>query len=445
MNNQDKIYTSEKTILEILQKELKKDDHLESLKNFLTEYEKDPQYKDFFCNALNELANQINETPELKSYYIFYDDILQLATKYNPAIINLIDGFVDKIKNQNDNDFFKCEVFKQLLPGGNVEPLKIPKGTLSYIGAMTHRGKTTALISIAVDALLQDKKVYFVTTEETPDQLIARFIKAFIIAKVVDDDQQKLIKCFIKNNLDKVIEQYFKKQYPQEPVKDSPGIAVYRAVQKLETLFEKGKLIIIDHTKQRTFDELKTLLYTIVDSGSVILLDYMQHLKMPLNIPINTRQAIIQGQSQTLADYAGHKDLIIIAGAQFNRQGQTIGKPYEPDLLDLTLFRESGDIEQDAHLVIGIGKQEQPQNDGTDAVRVRRFYKILKQRGKPYDNNQYEINDLSQFSFYEVMKEPENTNKLQLFTPTPSEKKASKKTETGENNNIHKTNYSDYI
>lgn len=368
-------------------------------------------------SLLLEIANK---------YPAYKTNALRLARTENKAIINNTSNFLQRMKDNDPNKYYKCGVFMQDNTKKQATPLNIPRGTLSYIGAMTHRGKTTALISIALDAIEQGQKVYFVTTEETPNQVFIRMIKAILVSNFPQVLQyNNLTNTFYLKDVDDIDERIinFMGTYEKALFSNSPASfkdAVYLSYEILCEYLQKELFTIIDHTQQRTFEELHATLNTL-ENKSLIVLDYIQHVKKPANSGSDNRQVIIQNESQQLADIAGHKDLIIIAGGQFNRKGndkQNEQDKYKPDFLEPTLFRESGDIEQDAHLIIGIGQQIH-ETEVIAGNPVTRFYEILKQRGHKPDANKYKILDNSAFSLYSCIN---NDGHLQYFASVKQDK-----------------------
>ena len=380
-------------------------------------------------------------------------DINKLSRKENKAYIADLAEYTRRKKDTNKNKGYICNVFMQ---NNNkkkeTRPLTIPTGTLSYLGAMTHRGKTTALISIAIDAIKQNaelkaagkpySKTVFITTEETPEQIFDRMIKALLYT-----DQRFNKKVFHEygnqytlngdiDELDERLNAFMLAYEGQQLIDTAPKNlqeAIYASFETLQEYLKQELFAIIDHTQQRTFEELTATIKTL-DNNSILLLDYIQHCKSPKDNGVNNRQVIIQGESQTLADLAGQKDLVIIAGGQFNRKGNDAEKEsdkFKPDFLSPTLFRESGDIEQDAHLIIGIGQQS-IEADGNGETPPRRFYEILKQRNHPQDTNKYRIADNTLFSLYSCnfMKNEKGNDILEYFTEYKTPKKYRENTET---------------
>lgn len=425
----------EKDIIEHLKNEGKKGTNNE-IRTFKTENEDD--YVAIVKKAIDENKSNLNseiyrELAEKEQSPKAKTELLELAAKTDKIIITSFDGFWERLKNDDRNKYYQCSIFPQNNNSGRkVTPLKFPQGTLSYIGAMTHRGKTTALISIALDAILQKQKVYFLTAEEIPDQILLRMIKAYYY-KVIAEEK-------IMGELPDVtdIDDYFiskLKEYISkiDATEGKQGIIkknIIKSANDISGYMKNGEFAIIDHTWHENFDALYDTLDKRVEEKSIVLIDYIQHLKSPDKSEYKNRQVIIQTMSQRLADLSGHRHLIMIAAAQFNRKGNSKEgeqDKYKPDFLDLTLFRESGDIEQDAHLVIGIGQQAL--ENEIEGKNVLRFYEILKQRGHPQDNNKYSILDNARFSLYKAETENGKADgKLKHFKTSDNSREYEKKT-----------------
>lgn len=402
-----------------------------------------------FSGLVNEalVENEITGGEKIRFYEIIAKahpehakDINRLSRTENKAYIADLTEYTRRKKDTNKNKGYICNVFMQNNNKNKVSrPLTIPTGTLSYLGAMTHRGKTTALISIAIDAIKQNaelkaagkpySKTVFITTEETPEQIFDRMIKALLYT-----DQKTNINIFHTfgdeyalngdiDDLDNYINYYMQKYTGQELIESTPQNleqGIYKSFETLQDYLKQELFALIDHTQQRTFEELTATIKTL-DNNSILLLDYIQHCKAPAENGVNNRQVIIQGESQALADLAGQKDLVIIAGGQFNRNGNKVeseSDKFKPDFLSPTLFRESGDIEQDAHLIIGIGQQSIKADDNGGETQPRRFYEILKQRNHSQDTNKYLIADNTMFSLYSCKntKTDKGGDSLKYFT-----------------------------
>jgi hypothetical protein len=95
----------------------------------------------------------------------------------------------------------------------------------------------------------------------------------------------------------------------------------------------------------------------------------------------------VQVISYDIVNAAAETNSIVIAGAQFNREGGTDGTG---DAFNDQSFREAGDIEQDAHNAIGIGYKTDKQS---------RFYEILKTREDNREGKIYDIEFCGKYSY----------------------------------------------
>jgi hypothetical protein len=345
--------------------------------------------------------------------------------------VNDATKFLERIKATDDEKaYYHCKVFQQLDKETNkAMPVKFPNGTLSYIGARTHRGKTTAMISMAVDAVQQGKTTFFFTNEESCNQIIMRFVKAFLYTDYANgkwpasfcENQSRHnydIEPSVKQDL--LIGRDYTK-FIQDTLKDAGAENgrnelqrfVWASFRKVAELLQKKQLTIIDGLAQRSFDDLQTTL-DMIPTGAVVMLDYIQHIRKP-EASGSTANASLQIASQAIADKAAEKDFVFVSGAQLNRGSMDKQGKYDQDTLGEQYMRESGDLEQDAHIIVQIGQQPLP--DGmVDAYgcNVSRFYEILKHRDHEKDTSQYRILDNAAFSLFGCMVDDE----LVYFRPT---------------------------
>lgn len=312
--------------------------------------------------------------------------------------VNDVAGFLERMRRKDDKAHYSCNVFMQRKSQKDMTPVpvKFKQGTLSYIGARTGRGKTTAMMSIAMDALHQGKRVFFYTNEETTDQITMRAIRAQYFADNVDE----------YGNITAVNDDDWVNA-AREHKPGAPG-AIHRAIDAVAAMLQQKQFTIIDGLAQRSFADIPASL-EILQAGDVVLIDYIQHIRKPTTQEMGGGAAdykALQYASQAIADIAAMRDLIVIAGAQLNRnatqddKGTAVDDNQPPDKLGEQYFRESGDLEQDADTIIQIGKQDIA--DGAP----RRFYKIIKHRGCPQDSTVYEIKDDAAFSLYGCFIDP---------------------------------------
>lgn len=313
------------------------------------------------------------------------------------------DSYIDSVVNFDDSKDYKSTIFER----------RFPTGTISYIGARPGRGKTTILVNIALNALNQGKPVIFVTAEETTKQILTRFILSKTYSNHPTDPKtvyesfkpRTALYNYIKDNA---------RSLPNMPVDNRDFFG--DACDTIGEYINNKKLTIFE-AYGATWQEMKNFIAD-QEAGSVILIDYIQHLKTPENFTTQTRQIQIQEVSHQLADLAGLHGLILICGAQFNREAKGNGSgspdPLKADTFDETSFREAGDIEQDGHILIGIGKD--PQSDIL-------FYSCMKDREASPDNGKcWKLKKNMPYSFLQGDKD-DNGNKLEYHRPS-KEKKA---------------------
>lgn len=262
---------------------------------------------------------------------------------------------------------------------------RFPMGTISYIGARPARGKTTMLVNTALDAIRQGKNAVYITAEETTKQILTRFIlcKSYELnVKEAGSEygrQQVKNKMTAESNTRTAFYEYMRNKATILDGLEATNADRYEsATNEIKGFLQSGKLTVFE-AYGATYSELKNFL-TMQEAGSVILIDYIQHLKAPERLVTQTRQIQIQEVSHTLADIAGQSGLIMISGAQFTRPNDKAARDTtkkRADTFDENSFREAGDIEQDGHILIGVGKDPK-----TDTF----YYSCMKDREAPPDN-----------------------------------------------------------
>lgn len=289
------------------------------------------------------------------------------------------------LRAENKNDY-KCPVFPA---NSRKDPVSFPVSTFSLIGGRPSAGKTTALVSVAMDALRTEKRnVLFMTTEETPKQIVTRCIKNQFCYNC-----RKNGKNVIKSNSSgktinedfyDVIRRYYSTPEEVKKVINDPGIGdftkeVLRASMQVSQFFSNGRFLIFDLSKTSCFSELIEALEE-QDPYTLVLLDYIQDLPYSIennHISEQARNEDIRKSTQAINDTIKNCNLIGIAGAQFNRQGADENYP-EP--LDLAKLGESGSLERIAHVVIGMGRMNAKDSDDDYIQKKEYFYTVLKNR-----------------------------------------------------------------
>ena len=372
---------------------------LEELSKFCTEsllieHEKDPKKQQYFKAFLesegifSQIKKRTKDEQEARQY------LKSLYRQLPNAHVKKWPDFTDSVITYDETKNYTCKIFNR----------QFIVGSISYIGARPGRGKTTMLVNIALDALWQNKPVVFVTAEETTKQIISRFILAEACKeheadkRVTGDDFKPRTALFhyIKNKAEAL---------PDIPVENDDLFKNSCAL--IEEAITSRKLVIFE-AYGATWGELTDFLCNR-EAGGIILIDYIQHLKCPEALVTQTRQIQIQDISNQLANIAGLHNLIMISGAQFNRAAKGNGSA-TPDMLkadsfDETSFREAGDIEQDGHILIGIGK---------DPEENTLFYSCMKDREHSPDNGKcWKLKKNLAYSF--LQSEKDDTGNLIQF------------------------------
>ena len=354
--------------------------------------------KAFLKTYESQIANECHGDKALAK-----EALKKLYRRFPNTHVKPWNSYIDSVVNFDDSKDYRSGIFER----------RFPTGTISYIGARPGRGKTTILINIALDALNQDKPVIFVTAEETTKQILTRFILADTCTKHENDGRL-------------VYEDFKPRQSLYNYLKDAsrtlPGIEIKNgdfygdSVKTIKSYIDSNKLTIFE-AYGATWQELTDFI-SDQEAGSVILIDYIQHLKSPERLITQQRYIQIQEISHQLADLAGVHGLILICGAQFQRPKADNQKDLEtelkkPDSFNENSFREAGDIEQDGHILIGIGK-----NPGTEEL----FYTCMKDREQSPDNGKcWMLKKNMAYSFLQGNKDDQG-NKIEYHPPKPPKK-----------------------
>jgi len=305
--------------------------------------------------------------------------------------------------------------FTPVLFGG----LSFPDGTTSYIGARTTRGKTTAMVNLAREAIMGEisenkRKTIFITLEMSGKQIFNKLIlsTAFSMAIAADaGGDPKNRRALMSMNASRDIYTVWKNE--ELTGKDSNIFRqlILKAYKKICDVQTSGAFILFDG-RGITEPEIINFMSSQADKGTVILLDYIQ--KMPPKPGTDTDSfRRVQAISYDVVNTAAETNAVIIAGAQFNRVGGSDGLG---DIFDDQSFREAADLEQDAHNAIGIGWKTDKQG---------RFYEILKTRE---DKKQGTLFDLDFAGGYSYMSQAG-----QIFRPEGGRSKTKSKEQETEN------------
>ena len=240
---------------------------------------------------------------------------------------------------------------------------KIPAGALTIIAGRPGQGKTTFQLNLLSNLLnlYPEKKFYYFSYEEAKKAIALKLIMIRAGAVLQAESNYGAYIHYMKN---------------RQASQGTSNSRIEGALREYEELTSTGRLLVADNMYQA--EDLATVISLLAkkeDTGAV-LVDYIQR------IPIRSqaqRYLDIKLISSKLLEQAVRLDIPIILGAQLGRS-QDGSKPR------LDNMRESGDIEQDANLVLGlytpdIEAMEKSENGFSKAQKVDMQISILKNRG----------------------------------------------------------------
>ena len=412
----------EKPITDIIQLIKENSDPIEAVKNY---FESEVTNIDLQKVILRKLA----EKPEFKGKE-------EELKKLRPRDANSFaedEGFEKYLQNYDPEKGYRCSVFATST--GKYGKLVFDRGTLNFIGARTSRGKTTAMVSMAVDALLQDRQVFFSTFEETGYQIITRIVLNFAYREIMNNfDLQdeiektsfspgKIFQSIIRsgepeyNPFDKKNKENNDSKKAAEYLKSLENILKETYYNKVKPLLRSNRLTIYNgylNDLTSYLDELAN-----IERGTVVFADYIQKIPTPAAINSTNRYANIKQLLRDIDTVVKKNDIISINGAQFGRTDNKTNPNIKDSFTDES-FQESSDIEQIGEIEIGIGrdpmnadegrtkkgKKTESENTGTAGnnkgkTKARMFFTVLKNRNGANDpTKEFDLVDGRKFSYY---------------------------------------------
>ncbi len=208
---------------------------------------------------------------------------------------------------------------------------KIPAGALTIIAGRPGQGKTTFQLNLLSNLLRKypDKSFYYFSYEEARKAIALKLIMMRAGVTLQAESNYGAYVHYMK--------------YRRGSVEGSDK-KIERALQEFKEITSAGRLIISD--EMYSADDLSTVIGLLAkrgDTGAVIV-DYIQRIPTQSQ---SQRYLELKVISSRLLEQAVQLDIPIILGAQLNRS-QDNTKPRLENL------RESGDIEQDANLVLSL-------------------------------------------------------------------------------------------
>jgi len=260
-----------------------------------------------------------------------------------------------------------------------------PDGTVSYIGARTSRGKTASMLNLAREAITAatPRRVFFVTLEMSPKQLLTRLALSLVYARCAATGTASIDE--LKKQT-RPMRDYYRIVRGLDVDDQGGGYQITTgttaALDSIRAALNNKSLVMYD-ARGAGLDQIINTIRANTEKGTLVLLDYIQRMPSPKEVSDSTYMRV-KGISDRVLNLAAATDAVIVAGAQFTRptkEQKAANK--KRDSFDDTSFRESGDLEQDAHCAIGIGWW----NENKD----NRFFEVLKVRDGDIPKHPYRL------------------------------------------------------
>jgi DNA primase len=205
----------------------------------------------------------------------------------------------------------------------------IPPEAITIIGGRPSHGKTTLLMNLLLNMArtYTDQSFFFFSYEESRKQIGVKLLN-ILSGETIDQTRNV-----------QALEGYLR-------AKRTDRTKVEEGKAELRELTEAKRLWIIDEPLY--VDELADALAYYRERYNIgtVFIDYIQKIKIRGRFP--TRQVELQRISERILEAAKGLSMPIVLGAQLGRD------PQHSDKVRLENMRESGDIEQDANLVLGL-------------------------------------------------------------------------------------------
>jgi len=236
--------------------------------------------------------------------------------------------------------------------------LSLPAGLLTVIAGRPGHGKTTLQLNLLLRLLRQypDRTFCLFSYEEARKRLATKLIM-LLAGEVLDSEQNR--GAYLR---------YLKDGRQREPHK-----RIEEALRTFEEYTSSGRLILDDGS--RPAEDLAATISLLSKRRPLgaCFVDYIQ--KVSLRRPQQQRYLDIKRASELLLETSKATDAAIILGAQLGRGDKSGGRS---EVLRLDNLRESGDLEQDAALVLGLWLQakadeEQRGSAGQEAGATKEY------------------------------------------------------------------------
>lgn len=238
----------------------------------------------------------------------------------------------------------------------------VPQGAITIVAGRPGHGKTTLKLNMLLRMLkrYEDKAFFFFSYEESRRALAVKLIMAMAGVELHEAHNVRAYVNYLKERRD-----------------TEPEPAIEAALERYEELTSSGRLWLVD--SRLTAEDLAATIGHLASGREIgaVFVDYIQ--KIGLQRPADVRYLEIKRVSELLLEQAVSCDLPIILGAQLGRGGRG-------ERVRLDNLRESGDIENDANLVIGLyndtedKRQQDTQSQAERPQEIALELTVLKNR-----------------------------------------------------------------
>ena len=261
---------------------------------------------------------------------------------------------------------------------------RIPVGAMTIIAGRPKHGKTTFLYNLLmqmVDSDLHaDKKFYFFSYEESGNR-----IKQKMLSRILQANGVRATSLATKHGLKDVRtgEDLIQRYALTRQEKPDYSIAeIEAAKEKLDTLLTRIEVV----NDSLTVEELDKMIRKLNDREAIgaIFIDYMQRIRTD-----KERGSIRENMnhvSDVLRWCAVNTGLSLIVGAQISRKADEKNRPAQSDI------KESGNLEEDANLVLCVYNETQASiDDGNKKTEEQASHDIQVYTLNSRDSEPFEI------------------------------------------------------
>lgn len=307
-----------------------------------------------FClNEVIRLGIVVLSGKDISDYLKKNADKPELKEKIEKAKRN--GGLLDRTARSSDELFSWLATQPPALKTGYEDldkNVRIPVGAMTIIAGRPKHGKTTFLYNLmmqmAESGLYEDKKFYFFSYEENGYRIKQKMLSRILQASGVTAKSIALkYKLQEVRSGDDLIQKYAAIRQKQ-PIKE-----LDEAAEKLDALLMRIEVV----NESFTVEELDKMIRKLTDSKTIaaIFIDYMQRIRVDKERG-STRENM-NHVSDVLKWCAVNTGLPLIVGAQIGRKADENERPSQSDI------KESGNLEEDANLVLGVFNETQAQID----------------------------------------------------------------------------------